>query len=121
MPTHSRYQIELTVWVAEGVASVVHRTVKAVDKSPKTVVVKTAEGNEHTMKVADLATMHGAKEELDGLRRVGSRGPLNSKLAQGDTLRPHGPPAIHETGHFYCSNRTFSLCGNTVVSRVDTS
>jgi len=88
VPTHSRYQIELTVWVAEGVASVVHRTVKAVDKPPKTVVVKTAEGNEHTMKVADLATMHGAKEELDGLKEGRKSWPVTQQAGS----RRYAPP-----------------------------
>jgi preprotein translocase subunit YajC len=50
------------------VVSIVHGTVKKVDKSTKTVVVKAADGTEHTIKVADQATIHGTKEGFDGLK-----------------------------------------------------
>jgi hypothetical protein len=39
-----------------------------VDKDTKTIVVKTADGTEHTIKVTDQATLHGTKEGLDGLK-----------------------------------------------------
>jgi preprotein translocase subunit YajC len=44
------------------VLSIVPGTVKKVDKSTKTGVVKPADGTEHTIKVADQATVHGTKE-----------------------------------------------------------
>jgi VCBS repeat-containing protein len=52
----------LTVCVAQDVVSIVHGTVKKVDKSTKTLVVKAADGTERTIKVADQATVHGTKE-----------------------------------------------------------
>ena len=58
----------LMVCVAQDVVSTVHGTVKKVDKSTKTVVVKAADGTEHTIKVADQATIHGTKEGFDGLK-----------------------------------------------------
>ena len=54
--------------LAQDVASVVHGTVKKVDKTSKTVVVKTADGTERNIKVADQATVHGTKEGFDGLK-----------------------------------------------------
>lgn len=54
--------------LAQDAVSVVHGTVKKVDKATKTVVVKTADGTEHTIKVADHATVHGTKEGFDGLK-----------------------------------------------------
>jgi len=58
----------LTVCLAQDVVSIVHGTVKKVDKSTKTVVVKAADGTEHTIKVADQATIHGTKKGFDGLK-----------------------------------------------------
>lgn len=57
-----------TAGFAQDVASVVHGTVKRVDKASKTVVVKTADGTEHAIKVTDQATVHGTKEGFDGLK-----------------------------------------------------
>ena len=60
--------LALTVCVAQDVVSVIHGTVKKIDKSTKTVVVKTADGTEHTVKVTDAAVVHGSKEGFDGLK-----------------------------------------------------
>jgi hypothetical protein len=60
--------LALTVCVAQGVVSVIHGTVKKIDKSIKTVVVKTADGTEHTVKVTDSAVVHGSDEGFDGLK-----------------------------------------------------
>jgi lysyl-tRNA synthetase class I len=38
------------------------------DKTTKTIVVKSADGTEHTMKVTDKATVKGTKEGFDGLK-----------------------------------------------------
>ncbi len=54
--------------LAQDVASIIHGTVKKVDKATKTVVVKTADGTEHTVKIASDATVKGTKEGLDGLK-----------------------------------------------------
>lgn len=58
--------LAMTVWAAQDVVSILHGTVKKVDKTTKTVVVKTADGTEHTIKVAEQATVHGTKEGIDG-------------------------------------------------------
>jgi len=62
------FTLGLTVSVAQDVVSIIHGTIKEVDKSTKTVVVKTTDGTEHTVKVADQATVHGTKEGFDGLK-----------------------------------------------------
>jgi len=62
------FALVCTVGFAQDVVSVVHGTVTKVDKGTKTVVVKTADGTEHTIKVADQATVHGTKEGFDGLK-----------------------------------------------------
>jgi hypothetical protein len=50
----------VSAFAAEDVASAVAGTVKTVDKGGKTVVVKAADGTEHTFHVATRATVHGA-------------------------------------------------------------
>lgn len=62
------FTLGMTVCVAQDVVSVIHGTVKKVDKSTKTVIVKTTDGTEHTIKVTDQATVHGTKEGFDGLK-----------------------------------------------------
>ncbi len=56
------------VCIAQDVVSVVHGTVTKVDKATKTVVVKTADGTEHTIKVTGDTAYKGTKEGLDGLK-----------------------------------------------------
>lgn len=55
---------------AQVLLSIIHGTVKKVDKATKTVVVKTADRTEHTIKVADQATVQGAKEGFHGLKEA---------------------------------------------------
>ena len=54
--------------VAQDVVSFVHGTVKKVDKTTKTVVVKTKDGTEHTVKVAGDDTVKGTKDGFDGIK-----------------------------------------------------
>jgi hypothetical protein len=54
--------------VAQDVVSVVHATVTKVDHGTKTVVVKTADGTEHAIKVTGQTTYKGTKEGFDGLK-----------------------------------------------------
>jgi len=54
--------------VAQDVVSVVHGTVTKVDHATKTVVVKTADGTEHAIKVTGQTTYKGTKEGFDGLK-----------------------------------------------------
>ena len=61
------FALAITVCVAQDAVSVIHGTVKTVDKATKTVVVKTADGTEHTVKMTDQVTVHGTKEGIDGL------------------------------------------------------
>jgi VCBS repeat-containing protein len=67
----------LAVWVlaaaslcvAQDVVSVVHGTVTKVDSATKTVVVKSADGTEHTIKFTADTTVKGTKEGIDGLAK----------------------------------------------------
>ena len=54
--------------VAQDVVSFLHGTVKKVDKTTKTVVVKTKDGTEHTVKVASDDTVKGTKDGFDGIK-----------------------------------------------------
>jgi len=54
--------------VAQDVVSLVHGTVTKVDHGTKTVVVKTADGTEHAIKVTGQTTYKGTKEGFDGLK-----------------------------------------------------
>jgi VCBS repeat-containing protein len=56
------------ICVAQDVVSIVHGTIKKVDSATKTIVVKTADGTEHTIKVTGQTTYKGTKEGLDGLK-----------------------------------------------------
>src|SRR5208283_4952783 len=56
------------ICLAQDVVSFVHGTIKKVDKTTKTVVVKTADGTEHTIRVTGDATVKGTKEGIDGLK-----------------------------------------------------
>jgi hypothetical protein len=54
---------------AQDVVSFLHGTIKKVDKDTKTVVIKTADGMEHTVKVAGDDTVKGTKDGFDGLKQ----------------------------------------------------
>jgi hypothetical protein len=56
------------ICMAQDVVSFIHGTIMKVDHATKTIVVKTADGTEHTIKVTDAATMKGTKEGFDGLK-----------------------------------------------------
>jgi hypothetical protein len=51
----------------EDLVHIVKGTVKSVDKDSKTMVVKTADGTEHTIKWTDKTTMEGAKSTGEGI------------------------------------------------------
>lgn len=53
---------------AQDLVSIIHGTIKKVDHATKTIVVKTADGTEHTIKVTDQATVKRTKEGFDGLK-----------------------------------------------------
>ena len=52
---------------AQDLVHVVKGVVKSVDKDTKTMVVKTADGTEHTIKWTDKTTMEGGKETGKGV------------------------------------------------------
>ena len=56
------------ICMAQDVVSVVHGTVTKVDSATKTVVVKSADGTEHAIKVTGDTTYKGTKEGFDGLK-----------------------------------------------------
>lgn len=60
--------LTLTICAAQDLVSIIHGTIKKVDKDTKTVVIKTSDGTEHTIKIADQAAVHGTDEGFDGLK-----------------------------------------------------
>src|ERR1700733_9207996 len=54
--------------MAQDVVSAVDGTVKKVDAASKVVVVKTADGTEHTFHYADNLVVHGSKDSVKGTR-----------------------------------------------------
>lgn len=57
----------LTVRLAQDVVSIVHGTVKKVDKSTKTIVVKAADGTEKAFEYTDNAAKDVGKETGKGI------------------------------------------------------
>jgi hypothetical protein len=49
-----------TVCAAQDVVSAVHGAIKRIDLGSKTIVVKTADGTEHSLHFVDKTTVHGA-------------------------------------------------------------
>src|SRR6266478_2082900 len=60
--------VAAVVCVAQDVVNVVHGTVTKVDNATKTVVVKSADGTEHTIKVTGDTAYKGTKDGFDGLK-----------------------------------------------------
>lgn len=54
--------------VAEDAASAVHGTITKIDSASKTMVVKTKDGSEHTIKIVDKTAVHGAKASEMGAK-----------------------------------------------------
>ena len=54
--------------LSQDLVSIIHGTIKKVDSTTKTIVVKTADGTEHTIKVMDAATVQGTKDGFNGLK-----------------------------------------------------
>jgi VCBS repeat-containing protein len=55
---------------ADDVFHAVTGVVKSVDKATKTMVVKTADGTEHTIKYTDNTTVKGAKDAGKGMEKA---------------------------------------------------
>ena len=60
--------VALVFVLCQGVKNFIHGTVKHVDSATKTVVVKTADGTEHTIKFTGDTTVKGTKDGFDGLK-----------------------------------------------------
>jgi hypothetical protein len=56
--------------VADDLVHVVSGVVKSVDKTTKTVVVKAADGTEHTIKYTDKTTVDAAKDTGKGVEKA---------------------------------------------------
>ena len=54
--------LTMDICVAQDLVNIVQGTIKKVDNTTKTIVVKTADGTEHTIKVTDAATLKGTKD-----------------------------------------------------------
>jgi hypothetical protein len=60
--------VAAVVCMAQDVVSVVHGTVTKVDQGTKTIVVKSADGTEHAVKVTGETTIKGTKDGFHGLK-----------------------------------------------------
>jgi len=49
-----------TVCAAQDVVTAVHGSIKKIDSTTKTIVVKTADGTEHSLHLVAKTTVHGA-------------------------------------------------------------
>src|SRR6266481_8611358 len=65
----SSFMLVAGVCFAQDVVHFLHGTVEKVDHATKTVVVKTADGAEHTVKFTGDTTVKGTKEGFDGLKK----------------------------------------------------
>ena len=60
--------LTMGICVAQDLVNIILGTIQRVDSTTKTMVVKTADGTEHTIKVTDAATVKGTKDGFNGLR-----------------------------------------------------
>ena len=60
--------LAMGICVAQDLVNIIHGTIKKVDSTTKTIVVKTVDGTEHTIKVTDAATVKGTKDGFNGLK-----------------------------------------------------
>jgi hypothetical protein len=60
--------LTMGICVAQDLVNIIHGMIKEVDSTTKTIVVKTADGTEHTIKVTDAATVKGTKDGFNGLK-----------------------------------------------------
>jgi VCBS repeat-containing protein len=59
--------LTLGICLAQDLVNIVYGTIQKVDSTTKTIVVKTADGTEHTIKVTGAATLKGTKDGFSGL------------------------------------------------------
>ena len=58
--------LALSAWAAEDVVNAVHGVISKLDEGTKTMVVKTADGVEHTFKFVGRTTVHGTEAAAKG-------------------------------------------------------
>jgi hypothetical protein len=73
--------------MAEDVVHAVSGVVKSVDKGTKTVVVKTADGTEQTIKYTSKTTVEGAKEAAKGTEKASAGTYLGAKKGAKVTVQ----------------------------------
>lgn len=72
---------------AEDVAHAVSGIVKSIDKGTKTMVVKTADGTEHTIKYTDHTAVAGAKDAGKGVEKASVDTYLGAKVGSKVTVK----------------------------------
>lgn len=72
---------------ADEFTHVISGIVKSVDKDAKTVVVKTADGTEHTIKYTDDTVVKGAKDAGKGIEKGGADTYLAGKEGSKVTVK----------------------------------
>ena len=60
--------LTMGICVAQDLVNIVLGTIKRVDSTTKIIVVETADGTAHTIKVTDAATVKGTKDGFNGLK-----------------------------------------------------
>jgi hypothetical protein len=60
--------LTIGICVAQDLVNIVLGTIEKVDSTAKTIVVKTGDGTEHTIRITDATTMKGTKDGFNGLR-----------------------------------------------------
>ncbi|HEY6375466.1 MAG TPA: hypothetical protein VIX90_08065 [Edaphobacter sp.] len=77
-------------WQSASAQDVVHAVsgmVKSIDKDSKTVIVKTADGTEHTIKYTDQTAVKGAKETGKGAEKGSVDTYLGAKVGTNVTVK----------------------------------
>ena len=60
--------LTMGICVARDLVNIILGTIERVDRATKTIVVKAADGMEHTIRVTGAATVKGTKNGFNGLR-----------------------------------------------------
>jgi ribosomal protein L24 len=60
--------LTMGICVAQDLVNIILGTIQKVDSTTRTIVVKTADGTEHTIKVTDATTLKGTKDGFNGLK-----------------------------------------------------
>ncbi len=60
--------LTMSICAAQDLVTIILGTIERVDSTTKTIVVKTANGTENTIKLTDATTVKGTKDGLNGFR-----------------------------------------------------